>query len=81
MSLLETEREGFLTSVGSVKTIDCENKNGGKGGDRTHDTRIFSPLLYQLSYLATRNTANAANMMLRIIQHFPKRSTDILCVG
>ena len=28
-------------------------KNGGKSRDRTDDTRIFSPLLYQLSYLAT----------------------------
>ena len=27
-------------------------KNGGQRGDRTPDTRIFSPLLYQLSYLA-----------------------------
>ncbi len=27
-------------------------KNGGQGRDRTGDTRIFSPLLYQLSYLA-----------------------------
>ena len=26
--------------------------NGGQGRDRTADTRIFSPLLYQLSYLA-----------------------------
>ena len=26
---------------------------GGRGRDRTGDTRIFSPLLYQLSYLAT----------------------------
>ena len=25
---------------------------GGQGRDRTGDTRIFSPLLYQLSYLA-----------------------------
>jgi hypothetical protein len=24
----------------------------GQGGNRTPDTRIFSPLLYQLSYLA-----------------------------
>ena len=30
------------------------SKNGGKGRDRTDDTRIFSPLLYQLSYLANR---------------------------
>ena len=28
------------------------NKNGGQGRNRTADTRIFSPLLYQLSYLA-----------------------------
>ena len=26
---------------------------GGQGRDRTGDTRIFSPLLYELSYLAT----------------------------
>ena len=28
-------------------------KSGGQGVNRTPDTRIFSPLLYQLSYLAT----------------------------
>jgi hypothetical protein len=28
--------------------------NGGQGRNRTIDTRIFSPLLYQLSYLARR---------------------------
>jgi hypothetical protein len=28
------------------------NFRGGQGRDRTADTRIFSPLLYQLSYLA-----------------------------
>ena len=28
---------------------------GGQGRDRTGDTRIFSPLLYQLSYLATHS--------------------------
>ena len=27
---------------------------GGQGRNRTTDTRIFSPLLYQLSYLANR---------------------------
>ena len=30
-------------------------ENGGKDRDRTGDTRIFSPLLYQLSYPATVN--------------------------
>ena len=28
------------------------NVYGGQGRNRTADTRIFSPLLYQLSYLA-----------------------------
>jgi hypothetical protein len=27
-------------------------KTGGQGRNRTTDTRIFNPLLYQLSYLA-----------------------------
>jgi hypothetical protein len=30
----------------------CMVWGGGQGRDRTADTRIFSPLLYQLSYLA-----------------------------
>ena len=29
-------------------------KSGGLGQNRTADTRIFNPLLYQLSYLAKR---------------------------
>ena len=29
-------------------------ENGGSGRNRTVDTRIFSPLLYRLSYRATR---------------------------
>jgi hypothetical protein len=29
--------------------------NGGQGRNRTIDTRIFNPLLYQLSYLASRS--------------------------
>ena len=33
--------------------------DGGQGRNRTADTRIFSPLLYQLSYLATLLAGNA----------------------
>ena len=29
-----------------------QSPDGGQGRNRTTDTRIFSPLLYQLSYLA-----------------------------
>ena len=33
-------------------------RDGGQGRNRTTDTRIFSPLLYQLSYLALINSFN-----------------------
>ncbi len=33
-------------------------KSGGQTRNRTEDTRIFSPLLYQLSYLAQSGMAN-----------------------
>jgi hypothetical protein len=35
-----------------LKTSVNQHDNGGQGRNRTTDTRIFSPLLYQLSYLA-----------------------------
>lgn len=34
------------------RLIIKNNKEGGESRNRTDDTRIFSPLLYQLSYLA-----------------------------
>ena len=34
---------------------------GGQGRNRTVDTRIFSPLLYQLSYLALRYCKSLPN--------------------
>jgi hypothetical protein len=36
-----------ICSNGGSRSAD-----GGQGRDRTADTRIFNPLLYQLSYLA-----------------------------
>jgi hypothetical protein len=35
--------------------ISLQN-SGGQGRNRTTDTRIFNPLLYQLSYLAVKRT-------------------------
>jgi hypothetical protein len=40
----------WWTSLDGVK-----QSVGGQGRNRTTDTRIFSPLLYRLSYLATLN--------------------------
>ena len=45
-------RLSFAVAIRSSVSVSGY-KNGGKGGSRTHDTGIFSPLLYQLSYLAT----------------------------
>ena len=37
----------------TLKTVAFQKSGGGgQGRNRTTDTRIFSPLLYQLSYLA-----------------------------
>ena len=36
------------------ESVNLEGKNGGQGQNRTGDTTIFSRMLYQLSYLATR---------------------------
>ena len=36
-----------------MEFIGPDIANGGKDQDRTGDTRIFNPLLYQLSYPAT----------------------------
>ena len=57
------------------------SKNGAQGRDRTTDTRIFSPLLYQLSYLgdATRNTRQAPG--LYVITSALSRCAEALKMG
>ncbi len=41
-----------LAESGSKERFYGNMEIGGQGRNRTTDTRIFSPLLYQLSYLA-----------------------------
>jgi hypothetical protein len=43
----------IATNEASVVTVErnSEKGNGAQGRNRTSDTRIFNPLLYQLSYL------------------------------
>jgi hypothetical protein len=40
----------FAAAVFALRSLRA--KTGGESRNRTDDTRIFSPLLYQLSYLA-----------------------------
>jgi hypothetical protein len=44
------------------KSLQAVDYNGGQGRNRTIDTRIFSPLLYQLSYLAKSHYAKDAHL-------------------
>ena len=47
------ERDVFCCGLNEKSTKKPPEKvafNGARGRDRTADTRIFSPLLYQLSY-------------------------------
>ena len=46
-------RVGWFVPLSPIKKLPARGSffNGGQRGDRTPDTRIFSPLLYQLSYL------------------------------
>lgn len=37
------------------KALICLQNSGGLGRNRTTDTRIFNPLLYQLSYQANED--------------------------
>ena len=41
--------------------MNIDWKNGGESQNRTGDTRIFSPLLYQLSYLAQKRKFEIRN--------------------
>ena len=45
-------------------------KDGGQTRNRTEDTRIFSPLLYQLSYLAPSGSANKRGGIRRVNGNF-----------
>ena len=51
----EKHRECTYTRQYNAKSPhDCELSNtGGRGQNRTADTRIFNPLLYRLSYPAS----------------------------
>ena len=50
---------------------------GGQGRNRTTDTRIFSPLLYQLSYLAflPQEKATSCNLVTRRCEVYIKNAS------
>ena len=48
-AFVDLSRATFFGNAWKIRKL-----NGGQGRSRTADTRIFSPLLYRLSYLAIR---------------------------
>ena len=57
----------------------------GQGGRRTHDTRIFSPLLYYLSYLSLTPVTREENVLVYDLsedcQFVPHTISDSLTTG
>jgi hypothetical protein len=51
-------------------------RSGGQGQNRTADTRIFSPLLYQLSYLATSSLSTVGTRILTPAARLAPRFTS-----
>lgn len=51
--LKHNTRCGEATGMDTKKPTEVGLSNGGQTQNRTGDTRIFSPLLYRLSYLAS----------------------------
>jgi hypothetical protein len=45
------DAQGLFGGLGTLQNV-LKGRSGGQGRNRTTDTRIFSPLLYRLSYLA-----------------------------
>ena len=73
---------GGTSSASCFLPPEKRQKNGGKDQDRTGDTRIFSPLLYQLSYPTIRllNNRGCSNQCVYFI-HFQiivKRGAKII---
>ena len=50
-------------------------KTGGLGRNRTTDTRIFSPLLYRLSYQAIEMRAHYSNIPSTAAMGFPRQAS------
>ena len=59
-----------------MSTMPCQFKYNAQNRNRTSDTRIFSPLLYQLSMQTSQSPINTGHFMYirRIKSHFIRRT-------
>ena len=69
--------------VKKAQTDTGGKKSGGLGRNRTTDTRIFNPLLYQLSYLAESVILTTAPLKInsQLINKRPIKNDEALGGG
>ena len=65
----------FKTDPFSRTWVNLHHSNGGSGRNRTSDTRIFSPLLYRLSYLGFCILFSCSLTQVIYYQRSAKKST------
>jgi hypothetical protein len=70
--LSSREWSNFSTIMATTITqaslsVKEKNQISGEGGNRTRDTRLMSPLLYHLSYLAIRPSGRMLLCLDRIV--------------
>ena len=74
----------FKTDPFSRTWVNLHHSNGGSGRNRTSDTRIFSPLLYRLSYgtkMAVWTGLEPATSAVTGRHSKPTELPDHLCCG
>ena len=81
-SLISQVVENQRTNLENKKAERCvrsakRQKNGGKDRSRTGDTRIFSPLLYQLSYPATHKMVHPVGIEPATFWSVARRSIQL----
>ena len=55
---IHSPNKTIAQAFGPSKLAYLQGEKDGEGGNRTHDTTIFSRVLYQLSYLAWKRRAS-----------------------
>ena len=60
-----TRNSSYILSIIELRLFSQKRQlKNAQNRNRTSDTRIFSPLLYQLSYLGIRCIATTSNILL-----------------
>ena len=85
LSLLERKTRFELVTLSLARRCSTAEPlplyYGAKAQNRTGDTRIFSPLLYRLSYLGTRNIVIAGSTAVKQAELLTEREGIVFLAG